>query len=521
MKGKVLIMVRTSTEAQSTEDQKKEMYEFCRSEGYSDIVCVERQGASAAKVDDDYREMIDEVKRRIEEDPDIKCYAVWHLNRAFRTEEVYIELKSFFVKHGVQVICKNPYLKLLTPDGKIDPGMELAMGLLAILAKQDNEERKAKFSRAKKSMAKRGQYIGGHTIPYGYSIDENGFFIEKPEESSVVKQVFELYSTGNYSTYSLSKELGELGINITDSKISRIIRCEAYTGKAVKGKFETHYPPIISKELFDAVLQVRNTNRIEMKRGERLVLGSKLVRCYKCGGTCTSNSRHYVCARHVHHGPCDNGFALRQCVADELLWRVASILHIDYLTNLSADKQREYNEQILVLQQKITAIDEKIENSEEKKKRIVSSYIEGLITLEDRDTRLLRVKNEVEAQLSLKASLCEKKSALQGLLEGIDKDLDYINSLVELGEIEYTLQEKYDIVHKHIISLVARQVSYGKRDPRTSRPNAVEITINTPYGEPWKYMYFPKGYEGHNLYERGLKKWIPDNVEITDKKVTR
>ena len=63
---KALIFVRTSTEKQSTDDQKRELVEFCKSEGYDDIVCVERQGASAAKVDDEYREMVAEVKEKIE-----------------------------------------------------------------------------------------------------------------------------------------------------------------------------------------------------------------------------------------------------------------------------------------------------------------------------------------------------------------------------------------------------------------------------------------------------------------------
>ena len=142
---KALIMVRTSTDAQSTEDQKKELIAFCKQEGYDDIVCVEKQGASAAKEDDEYRAMIDEVKHTIETDPDIKCFAVWHLNRLARTEEAWIDIKSFFVKRRIQIICKNPYLKLLAPGGDIDQGMELAMGLMAILSKQDQAERKAKF----------------------------------------------------------------------------------------------------------------------------------------------------------------------------------------------------------------------------------------------------------------------------------------------------------------------------------------------------------------------------------------
>ena len=518
--SKVLIMVRTSTETQSTEDQKKEMFDFCRQEGYSDIVCVEKQGASAAKVDDDYREMIDEVKSRIEADPDIKCYAVWHLNRAFRTEEVYIEMKSFCLKHGVQVICKNPYLKLLTPDGKIDPGMELAMGLLAILAKQENDERKAKFRRAKKSNAQKGKYIGGNTRKYGYYVDEQGFFQENPEESAVVKQIFELYSTGKYSTYSLSKELEERGVYASDRKVSKILRSEEYTGKELHGKFDIKYPPIISQELFDAAHKVRNTNKLDIKRGERLCLGSKLVKCAKCGAVCTSNSRHYVCCRYFRKD-CENGFALRQCVADDLLWRVASILHVDYLSTLNADKAAEYKQEISVLQQKISAIDEKIEKSEIKKKRIVESYMDGLIDKNSRDARLLKVKEEVDDQLRSKISLTEKIDALEQLLKGIDSDMDYVNAVADASSMVYTETEKYDIVHKHILSLTAVPQSFGKRDPRTTKPNGVLITIHPLHGEDWTFMYVPKFYQKHNLFMLNRDEWVPDMVEITDKKVSR
>ena len=522
MKGKVLIMVRTSTEAQSTEDQKKELIEFCKSEGYNEknIICIEKQGASAAKVDDDYRAMIDEVKAKVEEDKSITCFAVWHLNRLARTEEVWIEIKSFFVSHKVQIICKNPYLHLLDSEGNLDPGMELAMGLLAILSKQDQAERKAKFRRAKKANAAKGKYIGGNTIKYGYYVDEHGFFQEKPEESSVIKLIFELYATGNYSTYTLSKELEERGISIPDNHVSRIIRCEAYTGKAVEGEFEMRYPPIISEELFEQVKGIREKNKLDMKRGERLCLGSKIVKCPKCGATCTSNSRHYVCCRHVHHGNCDNGFALRQCVADNLLWRVASILHVEYLTNLNSDKEKEYRQEMAVLNQKIAAVDEKIEKVEVKKARIVGSYMEVLIDKKTRDLMLSKVQDEVDVYLKDKASLQAKLGAISVLLEGINKDLDYINAVADAAAIEYSDEERYDIVHKHILSLTAEPQSFGHRDPRTKKPNGVLITINT-VGEPWKFMYVPKFLDGHNLYSWSRGRWVPDLIEITDKKVSQ
>lgn len=81
---KCLVMVRASTEAQKIEDQHNEMVRFCGDEGYDDLVFVEDKGASAIKLNDQYRLMIDQVKDEIGRDPDIRCFAVWELSRAFR-----------------------------------------------------------------------------------------------------------------------------------------------------------------------------------------------------------------------------------------------------------------------------------------------------------------------------------------------------------------------------------------------------------------------------------------------------
>lgn len=76
-----------------------------------------------------------------------------------------------------------------------------------------------------------------------------------------------------------------------------------------------------------------------------------------------------------------------------------------------------------------------------------------------------------------------------------------------------TEEDKYTIIHKHIESLVAVQESYGKRDKRTSRPNAVHITIKAIEGSTVEYLYFPKYYEGRNLYILIDGKWVPDTLE--------
>lgn len=512
---KVIVMVRTSTDKQSTEEQHKEMEEFCIQEGWSkdSIVWVEEQGASAAKVDDTYRAMIDQVKSHVEAEPDIKCFAVWHLNRLARTEEVWVEVKKFFVSRKIQIICKNPYLKLLTPSGDVDQGIELAMGLLAILSKQDNEERKAKFKRAKTAMLKKGQYIGGHTIKYGYKVEDKNFVVDE-EQAKVVRTIFDLYSTGRYSVYTLSNELSERGMPVSSNIVQKTISCKAYIGEEV-GEFGLHYPPIISKELFDKCAEIRNGNKIEMKRGERIVLGAKLVKCPVCGGTCTSNSRHYVCSRHVHHGPCDNGFALRHCVADELLWRIASTEHLQYLVDMNENKTEEYKKQLEVIDEKIAAAEIKISDFQKKKDRIIDSYLEGLIDRNKRDSRLLNVEDDIKVHKGTIAALQDKRRAIVGLLETKVDDIEAFEAAVMTMDAE----DKFDIIHQHIVKLTAKQESFGKRDPRTTRPNGVRIEIQTTLGATYTFMYVPKFYLGSNLFQLVRGKWHMDYVEITDKAI--
>ena len=507
--SKVIVMVRTSTDVQSIEDQHREMEEFCVSEGWDkgDIVWVEEQGASAAKVDDAYRAMIDRVKEEVDRDRDIKCFAVWHLNRLARTEEVWIEVKSFFVKRQVQIICKNPYLKLLTPDGKVDPGMELAMGLMAILSKQDQEERKAKFKRAKTAMLKKGMYIGGNVRKYGYKI-EGKAFTEDEQEGRIVRLVFELYSTGKYSAYTLSKELQERGIRIDDRQIVRILASDAYIGVEV-GKHGLKYPQIISKETWEKCEAIRSRNKLMSRDGKRLILCSKLVKCHVCGATCTPNTRHYVCSKHMHHGPCDNGFALKIDVVDDLAWRIAFTCHMDYLLSLDSKKKKEYKKELKIVEQKIAAAERKMDDFTKKKERIVESFLDLVIDKKTRDLRLSKLSDEVRLHMEQESVLKARKMALERMLQ--DHSEDAVSVVMDAVKVMDS-ESKYSVIHRHIEKVVGIPISYGARDKRTHRPNAVEITVSSVYGQDYKFLYFPKFYQHHNLYVWNGREWRPDYV---------
>lgn len=513
---KALAILRVSTAAQQIDDQREELFSFIKAQGYDEIVPIEAVGASAIKMDDKYMELVEKVKETILTDKDVKAACVWELSRLGRNEVILMEFKEFFISHNIQFICKNPYMKLLEDDGSVNAGMELAFSLFATMTKQEMAEKKARFRRAKKANAAKGKYIGGATIPYGYTLDDNLFFIEKEEESAVIKTAFELYATGKYSSYTLAEELRERGYDLNDYTIGRILKNKAYIGEEVGTKYPIHYPPIISKELFEEVAKIRSANKIDMKKNAN-PLGAKLVRCYRCGAVCTSNSRHYVCCRHAHHGKCDNGVVLRQCVVDNLLWRVAQVLNMEYLLNLNDEKADEYRKEIEILDQKIAAVQVKIDKIEDKRKRIVESYMEGYIDKETRDLRLSKTNSEGEDHMRAKALLQEKRSGIAGILKSLLEDMDIESAYGTAATSDYSDKEKYDIIHKHILKVTGHQVSFGKRDPRTHLPNGVEITITDVRSVEWKYMYIPKFYQKHNLYVWNGTRWVADMVEITDK----
>lgn len=529
-KGKILVFVRASTESQEIEDQKAEMRDFVKSMGYSDenIVYLEDKGASAIKLNDKYLNMVEVLKEYIKEGA-IECCAVWHINRLGRDDEVLIELKNLFIKYKIQFICKNPSIVLLNQDGSVNDGAELAFGLFATMVKQDMLEKKAKFKRAKSAMAKKGQWVGGRTLKFGYKVDENKFFVEDENDGAIVKLIFQLYSTGEYSTESLATELTERGLKRNDGLpinyyfVSRVINCKSYTGAPDEKNNMRVYPPLITDELFEKCREVAEGNKLQLRGGDRIVLGAKLLKCKECGSTFTSNSRHFGCCKNAHNR-CENNLKIRQCVVNDILWRIAFTLHLDYLMDLNEDMVNTYMEQIEVLDQKISTYESKILATDEKKKRVIETYLEGFIDKKTRDSKLSKIDQDALGYQNEIMSLNEQKEAISGLIDGIDKDLEELNLLNAIDIVEAAekdVQAKYDIIHKHIVKVIPERMSFGKRDPRTTRDNGVLFTVYAANGGEFKYLFIPKFYQGHNLYIWNGSEWVADMVTITDNNYKR
>ena len=515
-------MVRTSTESQSIDDQHREMAEFCRYRGYrdEDMIFIEEQGASAAKVDDRYKAQIQAIKDAIEGDKEINCFACWHLNRAFRDEAAYIDIKNFLVPRKIQMLVKNPSLELLNPDGTINSGMELAMALFAVLNKQDNEERKAKFKRAKSSMAKKGMYVGGKNRRFGYRIDDNQYFVPDEVEGEIVKMIFQLYSTREYSCFSLAKELNSRGYDRFGKPFDRgfvahILKSKQYTGEHVEGQ-EMVYPALITKELFDLCQSIASSNQIILRQGKKLVLCSKLIKCPECGIVMSSNSTYYRCNYYVEH-KCSNSLTLKSDVIDRISWRVAFEEHAQYLIEVSENNAQAYKERLEVIGQKVNTLNGIITESDSKKKRIIDSFIEGYIDSKERDLRLKKLQDDISVHKKEINALEEEKRAILGLLENVNKEKNewlYFDTIDAMASSIKTDEDRYKILHKHILKIIPTRYQHGEKAKGVTRDNGILIEVHTVKGDVHKFIFLPMAKKGDKVlrYFKEKDLWLGEII---------
>lgn len=522
-KGKILVFIRTSTDSQEIIDQKNEMRDYVKSMGYNDgdIVWLESKGASAIKLDNKYLNMIDVLKDYIKGNK-IDCVAVWHINRLGRNDEILIELKNLFIKHRIQFICKNPSIMLLNPDGAVNDGAELAFSLFATMVKQDMMEKKAKFKRAKAEMARKGMYTGGrNAMKFGYAVDENKYFIPDEVESEIVKLIFQLYSTGEYSTYSLAEEINSRGYTkrgkpFDATFIGNLLKSKSYTGLPDEKWNDRIYPPIISEELFKQCREIAEKNKIILRQGKKLVLCSRLVKCSECGHAFVSASKHFRC-NGAEKGICTNNITLKESVIDLVAWRIAFDEHMQYLIEVSENNTEQYNVRLEVIEQKIKTINAIIAESDTKKKRIVDTYLEGYIDKKERDLRLSKLQDDTLVHQHDLSTLNEEKSAILGLLENVNKEKDewlYFDTLDAMNSGVKSDEDRYRIIHQHILKIIPYRYQHGEKSPKAKKENGILLEIHTVKGEIHKVIYLAKEQKGNNLltYHNDKGIWLGERL---------
>ena len=423
---RVCAYLRVSTGKQadsdlSIPDQRRQINDFCSPRAWPVVSEFIEPGATAT--DDSRPQFQAMIERATDPDRPFDAILVHSYSRFFRdnfAQEMYIRRLT---KAGVRLIS-------ITQELGDDPAQVMMRQIIGLFDEYQSRENGKHVVRAMKENARQGFY-NGSPVPLGYRAEEaekRGIKVKKklavdPVEAETVKFIFQLYARGDGTS-------GPLGIKVLTARLNAegyrtkkgarfgvgsihaILTNTVYVGEAFFNKRDSKtgkkkptsehisvpVPPIIKQAEFDAVqAQLRSRDpRVESPRittGPILLTG--IAVCADCEGgmtlrTGTSRNgkvhRYYTCSACARSGKtvC-KGRSIRMDTLDELVVEHLSdrLFTAERLTEILASIVASRAEKSAEVDGRITKLQHKATEAEEKLKRLYSAIEDGVAEIDD------------------------------------------------------------------------------------------------------------------------------------------
>lgn len=256
MKKQNVAYLRVSTEAQTEkyglDMQRQKILEYCEKKGVVIDKWYVDGGYSGSKLDRP------EIQRLLSdaEHGEIGKVFVYKLDRLSRdTVDTLNLLNKILPEYGVQLVSMTEEIRTENPMDKVMVTMNAAMN------QYEREVIRMRMSAGMVERIKKGLWMGGGRVPFGYYYDRNdGILHPKEDEAEMVRNAYRLYIDG-YSCDKISKMLGFKGERIVSQILPRKsnIGLIEYKGEVYKGLHE----PIVDEKTFYEVqklIKKRSTN---------------------------------------------------------------------------------------------------------------------------------------------------------------------------------------------------------------------------------------------------------------------
>lgn len=505
---KCIVLARVSTEKQSYDEQILQLKHLAMADGYSEanIIVVQNKEHAVGISSRKQRKLgliagLKECEELLERDTTIDAIYCWEVTRIARTVSAIHDFKDMILDYQrdqgriIQLVVKEPSIRLFNSEGKIDQGAQIIFALVSQLAEMEMENKKARFARAKEEMFRTQKYTGGW-IPRGYKLDKDNYLMVNEEEANVIRAIFSDYASGLYTMKELAEKYMANGFltvsTITNAKatILHILSNPIFIGEKPKqimkdGERITRkitYPRIIDQDTWDKCVKRREELLCKPAvRGEYLLNG--LIRC-DCGGSYIVNKvdgcygcriKHLGNEKGIQHSP-----NIQANVIESLAWYVT-------LQELNGDlaKDRESTKrQLLALKQeavnrynvaakavrdmelRMQKLDEQFDNQEISIDNYVRRTQTQRQTIQMRQEECERYQNEIDkldTQLRAARSFNDKLAELAANFDTLKNGAEYITMK--------SLVQKY-ITEIRIEPIEGKLTSYWKK-----------VTIHTIHDE--------------------------------------
>lgn len=248
--------LRVSTESQTEkyglDVQRQKILDYCERKGVEIDKWYIDGGYSGSKLDrPEINELLDHAEKGL-----IGTVYIYKLDRMSR--DVIDTLNLFYKilpKYGVKVVSMTEDLRTDNPMDRVMLTMNAAMN------QYEREVIRMRMTAGMIERVKKGFWMGGGRIPWGYYYDRNdGILHVDQNEAEMVRKAFNMYLDG-YSCENIAKIVGFKSEKIVRDILRRKsnIGMIEYKGKVYKGKHE----PIVDEVTFNKVqdlMRKRTTN---------------------------------------------------------------------------------------------------------------------------------------------------------------------------------------------------------------------------------------------------------------------
>jgi len=367
----------------SLDAQETELLEFALRDKL-DIIATFRESQTAKEPG---RPIFNQMLERIE-NGEAQGILAWHPDRLARNSVDGGKIIYMVDRERIQALKFPTFWFEATPQGKFM--LSIAFGQSKYFVDNLSEN----IKRGLRQKLRRGEYPA--PAPLGYMNDlKNHTIVKHPDKFRLVKKMFDLYATGEYSLKDVQQSMNSSGLlsrnqNILPVATIRNILSNTfyygvfkYNGELHEGKHE----PIITKKLFEAVQKTMTDRSRPKKPSQKTFPFRHLLNCGECGCAISSEIQkniytYYRCTK--KKGPCGQHYVREELLAEQVsgwLQKVSlSAETADWMV-AELDKEKEQDKANGAIHAQ--NLKEQICELENKLDKLLDTHLQGIITKEE------------------------------------------------------------------------------------------------------------------------------------------
>ena len=326
--------------------------------------------------------------------------------------------------------------------------------------------------------------------PLGYLNDyQYHTIVMDPHKSVLVRKVFELYATGDYSLEELHREVGRWGLTgrragkpVHKNVLAALLKNPFYYGMIRwRGEhYEASHPPLVSKRLFDRVQQVLAQQSKPVKHGRIKYHLIGLVRCAECGCMITAETQkghvYYRCTK--KRGACSQGYLREEALLAQIRKAIIQVsIDTETKNNILRYWQEQRDEASNASASRSHEIAQRLQRCDEQMDRLLDLYIAREIGAEEYQRKKAKLLGEKQ---ELKEALGAIENGSGGWLEPARA---FLTTCHEAGSVAW--QENPPAL-KHFVRRVGSNVLLDNRTLSLTYSSPFDLVSQTERRTNWR-----------------------------------